>query len=359
MGDLRPVVDDLSIMLAAGRVKTPRMALNEAADAERLGFRAVFLSERFDLKEVGALLGGVGAVTSTINFGTAALAVGSRHPLVTAALGATMQAAYGPRFILGLGRSDDAHLADQGIREASYTALIEYADILRRLWGGEVVRYDGELGTFPAMRMADPLEGEPPKIWSIVLGGPRACRTAARFADGVMFTPFLTVDAVANAVGWIRQERARIGLDPAGIRISQPLVTAPDFDETATLDQTAARFVSYIASGPTNVRIYSEYNGWPRDLMLEICRHPMFRSVDTSTTADRTFLRQQMLEPAHQVPEEWMHDTCAIGSVETCFKTMQRYRDAGIDEITIYGPTPAQNAELVEAWRTRMDVSAF
>jgi len=338
-------------MLAAGRVKTPRMALDEAVDAERLGFRAVFLSERFDLKEAGALLGGVGAVTSSISFGTAALAVGSRHPLVTAALGATMQATYGARFILGLGRSDNAHLADQGMHEASYSALVDYAGILRRLWRGEVVAYDGELGSFPAMRMADPPQDAPPEIWSIVLGGPRACRTAARFADGVMLTPFLTVDAVANAVGWIREERARKGLDPGAVRISQPVVTAPDFDDVATLDQTAARFVSYIASGPTNLRTYSEYNGWSREVMLEIRGHPLFSGIDAGVTADRTFLRRQMLEPARRVPEEWMRTTCAIGPVDACVATLQRYFDVGIDEITIYGPTPAQNAELVSAWR--------
>ena len=166
-------VDDLGIMLVTGRVKNPQAAIQEAEDAERLGFRRVFVSERFDLKEVGALLGGVGARTKRIDFGTAALAVGSRHPLVTAAMGATLQSMYGPRFVLGLGRSDAAHFVDQGMNEASYDALVDYANIIRRLWAGESVAYDGELGNFRELRMADPLEGTPPQIWSIMLGGPK------------------------------------------------------------------------------------------------------------------------------------------------------------------------------------------
>jgi alkanesulfonate monooxygenase SsuD/methylene tetrahydromethanopterin reductase-like flavin-dependent oxidoreductase (luciferase family) len=173
-----------------------------------------------------------------------------------------------------------------------------------------------------------------------------------------MLTPFLTVDAVANAVGWVRDERARLGLDPSSIRISHPIVTAPDFDAPATLDQTAARFVSYIASGPTNVRTYSEYNGWSREVMLEICRHPLFTAVEPGVTADRTFLRRQMLAPAHEVPEEWMHATCAIGPVDECVATLERYFDAGVDEVTIYGSTPAQNADLVASFTSKRRVAS-
>ncbi|MHB8695830.1 MAG: TIGR03857 family LLM class F420-dependent oxidoreductase [Solirubrobacteraceae bacterium] len=351
------VVDDLSIMLVAGRVRTPRAALQEARDAERLGISRALVSERFDLKEVGALLGGVGAVTDTIEFGTAALAVGSRHPLVTAALGATMQTMYGPRFVLGLGRSDAAHLADQGMQEASFSALVDYASIIRRLWAGETVTYEGELGRFDGMRMADPLEGPPPQIWSIILGGPRASRVAARFADGVLLTPFLTPEAVSNTVGWIREERERVGLDPASIRISHPIVTVPDADEEWTLNQTAGRFVGYIASGPTNIRIYGNYNGWNKDTMRRICAHPVFRAVAASQTADRAFTRAQTLDAARDVPAAWMRETCAIGSVADCVNKLETYRQAGVDEITIYGTPPAENAELIKAWRARLTAS--
>jgi hypothetical protein len=34
-------------------------------------------------------------------------------------------------------------------------------------------------------------------------------------------------------------------------------------------------------------------------------------------------------------------------------RTLQDFRDAGADEVTTYGSTPAQNAELIAAWRTR------
>ena len=69
--------------------------------------------------------------------------------------------------------------------------------------------------------------------------------------------------------------------------------------------------------------------------------------------ADRLFHRHQLLEPAKLIPDEYMIDTCAIGSVDECVKSLQKFRDAGADEIATYGSTPAQNAKLIEAWRNR------
>ena len=52
--------------------------------------------------------------------------------------------------------------------------------------------------------------------------------------------------------------------------------------------------------------------------------------------------------------------TCSIGvatypevtgSVDDCVATIAAYRAQGIDEISTYGTTPAQNAGLVAAWR--------
>jgi alkanesulfonate monooxygenase SsuD/methylene tetrahydromethanopterin reductase-like flavin-dependent oxidoreductase (luciferase family) len=68
--ELAPLVEDLSIWLIPGRVKDPSEAITQAVDAERLGFRRAFLSERFDLKDAGALLGGVLARTSRLEAAT-------------------------------------------------------------------------------------------------------------------------------------------------------------------------------------------------------------------------------------------------------------------------------------------------
>ena len=59
------------------------------------------------------------------------------------------------------------------------------------------------------------------------------------------------------------------------------------------------------------------------------------------------------MDVAALVPDSWMTDTCAVGSVEDCVRFLQSYLDAGADEITTYGSNPADNADLIKAWRRR------
>jgi alkanesulfonate monooxygenase SsuD/methylene tetrahydromethanopterin reductase-like flavin-dependent oxidoreductase (luciferase family) len=63
------------------------------------------------------------------------------------------------------------------------------------------------------------------------------------------------------------------------------------------------------------------------------------------------FHRHEMMEPAELVPDEWMADVSAIGTTEQCVASLQRFRDAGADEIATYGSTPGQNAKLIARWR--------
>ena len=45
-----PVVDDLSAYIAGGRITNAAEVIAHAVDAERIGYRRVWLSERYDLK---------------------------------------------------------------------------------------------------------------------------------------------------------------------------------------------------------------------------------------------------------------------------------------------------------------------
>jgi hypothetical protein len=53
-----------------------------------------------------------------------------------------------------------------------------------------------------------------------------------------------------------------------------------------------------------------------------------------------------------------MADTCALGSVDDCVRSLQRFRDAGADEVATYGSTPRQNERLAGAWAARATAKA-
>jgi probable F420-dependent oxidoreductase len=355
-----PVLEDLGIFLTAGRQRRPGVILEEAVLAERLGLRRGFLSERYDIKVTGPLLGGVGAVTSRLSLGTGVLAAGARHPVLTAALGATMQAAYGERTVLGLGRGHTTWMETLGLANQpgalgkmySLPAFVDYIDIIRRLWRGETVDYDGPAGRYEGIFMADPPQCTPPPIWWGLMGGPKAAKLAATAADGAIMLDLITPAAVARTARIIRTERERAGLDPAAFRLAVGVITTPDFDDAGVLNQTAARLLTYIVGMPSVVETYSKVNGWDADTLHKLTEHQLFKAQKTKT-ADLTYHRHQLIEAAKLVPIEWMHDSCAIGTPAECVASLQRFRDAGADEVVIYGSNPADNTKLIELWRDR------
>jgi len=348
-----PVVDDLSLYVRGGRLHSSADVISDAVEAERLGLRRLWLSERYDLKEAGVLLGGMAARTTRLELGTSALFPGSRPPILTAALGATMHSAYGPRFTLGLGRSMGAYIENANMRALTFGELLDYADIFRRLWQGEWVDYDGPIGSFTQLHMADTYDGPAPQIYSVMLGGPKASRVAASpLFDGVYLQPFMTAEAVHNSVNWIREECERIGRDFSEMRIVAPIVSAPELPEERERAYMHARMVTYIGQ-PGMLDVYQKLNGWDPKLADPIRHHEMFR--DDPDRVDHRFHREDLMEVAKLVPDEWVYDTSLHGSLDDCVAKMQAYKDAGAHEICFYGSTSAENARLIAAWRELAD----
>src|ERR1700761_7483303 len=127
-GSSRSRIDDLSAYVISGRVLArPRVTryvtdsrsvaegIQDGVDAEALGFRRVFLSERWNLKEAGVVLAAIAARTEHIDVASGIITTPARHPLHAAGLGATLQAAFGPRFVLGLGRGNPGWLGGAGL----------------------------------------------------------------------------------------------------------------------------------------------------------------------------------------------------------------------------------------------------
>ena len=87
----------------AGHTADPRSLLDEVRAAEELGLGAVFLSERFNVKDAAVLAGAAAAVSSRIGIGTAATNHNTRHPLVTATMATSLHRLSRGRYALGLG----------------------------------------------------------------------------------------------------------------------------------------------------------------------------------------------------------------------------------------------------------------
>jgi 5,10-methylenetetrahydromethanopterin reductase len=360
---LLPVAEDMSAFVIAGAVtsqqeesefdtvsRTPAQGIQDGVDAERLGFRRVWLSERIDIKWSDVILSGIAARTSRLEVGTGVIDPTTRHPWTAAAFGATMQACYGERFNMGLGRGDNGYFKGTGIKMATFRQMHDYVDILRDLWDGKHVQYDGPVGTFEDLSFAETYHGDPPAIWFGGFCGPKGAEFAAAKSDGVILIPMMNPTAVAAAKQHIVDACERVGRNPADIRIAALVVTAPDLDDFEARAISSGRMVTYLQYPGYGEQLCTA-NGWDLGLLDKIRNHELFEGI--KQVADREFQRHQMMDVASLIPDEYIWDCSAIGTVDECVTNLQRFIDAGADEIVTYGSTPAQNAGLVAAWRDR------
>lgn len=333
----------------AGHTSSPRDLLAEARHAEELGLGAVFLSERFNVKDAGVLAGAAAAATERIGIATAATNHNTRHPLVTATMAATLHRLSGGRYAFGLGRGFDLLFDVMGLPRVTGAQLRDAIGIYRRLWHGEAFGHSGPAGDYPYLSQGPDLDEDVPVLMMAI--GERSLRLAGQVADGVVLHTFLTDETLARSVATIRAAAEQAGRDPAAVRVWAVLATVDDaIDEEARLRKLVGRLATYLQGyGEVLVRA----NGWSLDDLARFREHPLVQGYPGAfdaigTVEELTRLREEAL------PASWLAAS-ATGTAERCAARIQDQLDAGADSVVLHGATPAELAGVVRAWEAVRD----
>jgi len=319
----------------------PRPALEQARAAEQLGFRSVWLSERWAGKEVGALCGALSQVTTSVRIAVGATHVTTRHPVTLAGLATTMQQLSEGRFVLGVVRGAGM-LRSAGIPIPSTAAIRDYATIVRRLWAGETVSYDGPAGKYEGLRLPDVVDGKGVPLILAAMGQ-RALALAGSDFDGVLLAPCLTVDGVRRSAEIVRNAAADAGRDSASVEIVATLIVAPDLPQSEQEAITGGRIAGYLQD-PTIARNLSTLNGWDPALFAPLQQHPMFSGPGTAAEG---FRRADLVEVSRLIPREILAEVSAVGAAAECARTVREFLASGVDELVIHGATPDQCVALM------------
>jgi 5,10-methylenetetrahydromethanopterin reductase len=338
----------LGAYVLPGRVDDPRPGLEQARVGEQLGLGAVWLSERWDTKELGAVCGALSQVTSRARIIVGATHYVTRHPLVLAGLGSTMKMLSNDRFTLGVGRSSGQFLRRYGYRPPTTQALIDHATILRRLWAGESFDYDGPAGHYPGLRLVDmPESGGPPLLLAAM--GPKALAAAGGHYDGVILHPNLTYEGVARSAAIVKQAAADAGRDPAEVLVYATVVVAPDLEPAEEAAVVGGRLVTYFQM-PETVANISLANGWDPREFDPLMNHPMFSGPGT---ADQGYRREQLVEASKVIPRHVFETSVASGTSEHCAGMLHEFLAAGADHLLLHGATPDQCGPMIDAFRAQ------
>ena len=328
-----------------GQVAEPGAVFAQAAAAEALGIGGIFLSERWESKELGAVMGALAHATTSLQLVAGLTHFGTRHLVVQAGMAQTLQMLSGNRFVLGYGRGVVSHFRKLGIPTPNMQGMIDSVAILRKLWAGETVSYSGPAGDYPALQLPQGYATPPPLIMGTI--GPKTLAMAGAHFDGVVLHPFLTVEGVARSIRIVREAAEQAGRDPAAVKIYATIVTAPDtLSEDQRIDILEARAVSYFMHRELGMPIVST-NGWS-EAPLEVMASTGLAALEYGT-GDAREKRRRMAEVAGLLPREWLTEGAAAGSVAQCIARLQQYVDVGVDHVLLHGTTPDQQGGIVGA----------
>ncbi len=308
----------------------------QAAKVEEIGLGTAWIGERYDTKDLPSLAGALSQTTRTIRIGAAVTHTGLRHPMVLASMGQTLQSLSEGRFLLGIGRSASWRWRDYGVPAPTLATLGDAAEILRRLWAGETVDYDGPAGRFPRLRLPQRPDVDPPPILLAAVG-PKTLAVAGRCFDGAILHPFLTPDAVSRSVAVIKDAAGAAGRDPGAVRTYATVVVAPDRSPGDTELAVHARAAGYFHVAGLGDALVAA-NRWDPDDLIRYRSHPTLVALG-ELQADKALPRPELISLAHTFPDHWLASSSAMGTAAQCARRLDEYIVAGADELILHGTT--------------------
>ena len=252
-----------------------------AKRAEDLGFDSVWVSDHFfysfarygaDPAPIASLeplttLAGIAAVTHRVRLGTLVLCSAFRHPALLARIAASIDLLSDGRLDLGLGagwmrEEFDAFGYPFGTPGERFEALEESLDVIRRLFGGDPVTYDGPTVSLREAVLA-PAPERGPALWVGGKGGPRLLRLAARLADGWNMVWRVAPEAYVGKVSDVHEACEATGRDPATFGLSVGLYSLIGEDEASA----HAAFDRGRAAAPGDAMTADDYASWRADTL--------------------------------------------------------------------------------------------
>jgi len=341
----QPAHPELGFYTLAGAPKSPRDMFQELRDAEDMGLGTAFISERFNIKEAGALTGAAIGATSNINIVTAATNHTTRHPIVSASWASTLHIMSEGRFSLGLGRGIDAMFNAYGMPLATTDSMEQFAVLMRRLWKGEtVLNYADLTGTYPVLRLDPAFDLDIPL--SITAFGPQTLEMAGRAYDNVILHTFFTDETTERAVQTVKKSAEQAGRDPSTVKVWSCLATIGDhIDPALRLKKTVGRLATYLqAYGDLMVRT----NNWDPEVLKRFRADEFVKTFPGALDAKGTTEDLERVAPL--IPEEWLSPS-ATGTPEQCVAAIRNQFALGCDGVIMHGATPTELAPIVAAYK--------
>jgi coenzyme F420-dependent glucose-6-phosphate dehydrogenase len=295
----------------------PRELVELGVRAEEVGLDSVWISDHLQpwRHEGGhapnalAAMAAIGERTDRVVLGTSVLTPTFRYnPAVLAQQFATLALLNPGRVVLGVGTGEALNEISVGLAEwpefkERWARLRESVRLLRELWAGERVTFDGDYYRTVDATIYDRPEGGVP-IW-VAAGGPQMAKYAGRVGDGFICTSGKGMDLYTDKL-------------------------LPAVDEGRAASDAQRDFSRMIeiklSYAPTRDQALENCRFWaPLSLSAEQ-KHQLDDPVEMAAAADAL--------PIEQVASRWIVAT----TPEEVLAEVRPYVEAGFDHLVFHGP---------------------
>jgi len=278
--------------------------LDFAPFAEELGYDSVWCNDhlvwRRPLFDCLTVLAGYAARTTRVQIGSAVLILPLRNPALLAKAAATLDILSGGRLILGLGAGGEYpkefEACGIAVKERG-RRTDEAIEVMKRLWSGESVSYEGRFYRFAEISMAPrPLQRPHPPLF---IGGRAdpSLRRVARFGDA-FFPYFLSPDSYAARLAQVHEYMVGLGRAPAALEAAHMLHICAGSTREQARETAAASIVESYSLGLDAQAMLDKFcaYGTPADCAARIgqfiaagARHFVFEPLCSPATVMRQY----------------------------------------------------------------------
>lgn len=288
-----------------------RDAVQYALQAQAAGFQSVWVHDTYFERDPVSYLAAIALETDRIRVGSGALNPYTRHPVVLAMTGASLDNLAPGRISMAFGSGLPLRLSQMNVPFDDTVAHVsEAVDQVRALWAGQRLQLNPAVPPIQAMF-------EPPHHIPIYIAGyqGRFLDLCGEKADGYLARPMESVPAFRSMRDRIRRVARDNGRDPDAIVTSGYVLALVGDTRRDSLNRAKREpFVIYMVSVLSDLSL--KRAGFPPDLRNEIAA--AWRAED--------YTRAGSL-----IPDELLDAFLACGTVEEVAAKALEYHEAGMD----------------------------
>jgi alkanesulfonate monooxygenase SsuD/methylene tetrahydromethanopterin reductase-like flavin-dependent oxidoreductase (luciferase family) len=305
---------------------------------EEAGFDSIWVPDHLlfippgIVPEAWSTLAATAALTEKAVLGTCVSDPHRYHPAVLAQKVATVDQISGGRVILGLGAGEAMNLEPFGIEwKKPVSKLIEAVTIIRKLWSGEVLNYEGRFWRLKdAFLQINPVKGRVPIYFGA--NGSRTLKLTGEMADGWLSIP-LSPRLYKERLKLVKEGAGKAGRFLDDIDTGVYLYTSVTEKAEDAYEQIE-KIRSQVIPSPDLLR----EAGYDVELPEEFQSISYFKALLNSEWV------QKFLAFGELIPREAAIEFSIAGTVEDCINKIDEFIKAGVKHFLLLnvGPDPRQ-----------------